>query len=613
MKKTLFRQLFVYFLVVIAISLGAVLVFSYGSASGQLDRQTETYVAQVIENASKQTDMYLQTYERASISMLSNDAVKRFLDMDPADTYRYFELSQQIRRYAYEPVFILHPQIQLLYVLGFHGRAVVADNQNPGVLSRFDAQRQLERMRRIVPPDGSVAVLNGTLRDEPVSGVVTVARQIRGVSSYDTAGVLGIELKIDELERLWTPVNIGEGSSFLIYDSQGKLVYASNAELAGRVPEALRERLQGEGASSRVKRVGEREYLWVPRVSDFSGWTLVMALPYDELQRPVSTLRRTTMAVAVAALALALLLAYRFGRSLLKPIRQLRESMKETEKGNWQLIERVEREDEIGHLMRSYNRMVDRLSEMIARVYEAELENRNALLALQATRLERQQAEFQALQLQINPHFLYNTLETINCYAIVEENEHIAEVVEAMAFMLRYSIQTKLEEITVANELNHVRNFLIILKHRIGREFELDVTVPPSLLLAKMVRLTLQPIVENAFQHAFPDGLEPHHRIAVHAEMSEDRFTVMVEDNGAGMTPERLERIRERLASGRLADSQEDGVYHRGGIGLLNVHRRIQLVFGEGYGLEIDSELGRGTRIQMHMPFHVITRWGRSE
>lgn len=86
--------------------------------------------------------------------------------------------------------------------------------------------------------------------------------------------------------------------------------------------------------------------------------------------------------------------------------------------------------------------------------------------------------ELQALQLQINPHFLYNTLETINCYAIVKDNEEISEIVEAMAYMMRYSLQTRLDEITVSNELNHVRNYLIILKHRIQRDFELDINVP---------------------------------------------------------------------------------------------------------------------------------------
>jgi two-component system sensor histidine kinase YesM len=211
-------------------------------------------------------------------------------------------------------------------------------------------------------------------------------------------------------------------------------------------------------------------------------------------------------------------------------------------------------------------------------------------------------AEFQALQLQINPHFLYNTLETINCYAVVEDSEEITEMVEAMAYMLRYSIQTNLEEITVVNELKHVLNYMTILKHRINREFEIEVLIPPSLLLAKMVRLTLQPLVENSFQHAFPRGIEAHHTIRIDARREGEQFLVIVEDNGAGIAPDKLAELTDKLKMNRLAEVSTKDVYHRGGIGLINVHRRIQMVFGEEYGIAIESKAGEGTRVIMTMP-----------
>lgn len=175
-------------------------------------------------------------------------------------------------------------------------------------------------------------------------------------------------------------------------------------------------------------------------------------------------------------------------------------------------------------------------------------------------------------------------------------------MVEAMAFMLRYSVQTNLEEITVANELNHVRNYMIVLQHRTGKEFEIDVAIPPFLLLEKMVRLTLQPLIENIFQHAFPDGVEPHHFIRINAKKENGLFQVYVEDNGIGMKPERLDELRKKLEQNRLAEPEENGSPRRGGIGLMNVHRRIQMVFGEAYGLSIDSEWGRGTCLTMTMP-----------
>lgn len=222
-------------------------------------------------------------------------------------------------------------------------------------------------------------------------------------------------------------------------------------------------------------------------------------MPLHELRKPLSNIRSTTLVVGLFTLILALLLAYRFGKSIAKPIQVLKSGMRETEKGNWATIPLPPHRDEIVELMVRYNLMVKRLSDAVDRVVQVELSNSEI-------RMERQKAEFQSLQLQINPHFMYNTLETIVCYATIQDSEEISEIVKALAYMLRYSVKTNLEEITVANELKHVLYYLVVLKHRIGREFEIDVAIKPEYLLNVMVRLTLQPLIENVFQHSFPDG-----------------------------------------------------------------------------------------------------------
>ena len=276
--------------------------------------------------------------------------------------------------------------------------------------------------------------------------------------------------------------------------------------------------------------------------------------------------------------------------------------MRLMEKGEWQMIDPGDREDEFGYLIQNYNKMLTRLSEMIEQVYEAELKSQKAELNVQRIALEQHKAEFQALQLQINPHFLYNTLETIKCYAVVQDSEEIMDMVEAMASMLRYAIQTSLTEITVVDELKHVLNYMKILQYRTQRQFELEVTIPPDLLLHKMVRLTLQPLIENVFQHAFPNGIQNHHHIGIRGYMEEGRFILAVADNGAGMSEDKLHAVREKLRLNQLAEADPHTTYHQGGLGLMNVHRRIQMVYGETYGLSIDSTVGQGTKIIMSLP-----------
>ena len=601
LRKSLSTKLFVSFLTVIVLSLSMVGFISYFQASSALDRSTERTIAQVIRSASNQTDLYLQNYEKASDSILSYYQVKQFLDMDPEDSYSYYQYTNDIQKYLFRSLFILYPQISLMYIINESGKAVSDDNANQAYSTQFNAEERYRTLASQTPESGRIAILNTNVQNVPNAGIISMVRQIRGVSSYRPNGILAIEFKAQELARIWEPLDLGQGGFFFILDEFGKPLYQPTG--AGKtLPAELLANVAAHPNTSYIEGVEGKDYLFVSRKSDYSNWQLVVTMPVSELREPIATIRTTTILVGVLTLAGTLLLATRFGQSITRPIRVLKEGMRETEKGNWQRLDIDDRQDELGGLMRSYNLMVSRLSQMIERVYEAELTTQKAALELQETRLERQQAEFQALQLQINPHFLYNTLETIKSYAVIQDSDEITEMVEAMAFMLRYSIQTNLEEITIANELRHVLSYMTILKHRIDREFEIDVVIPPGLLLEKTVRLTLQPLIENIFQHAFPGGIEAHHAIRIDARIEDGRFLVMVEDNGVGISPERLNRLREKLKLNQLAGGEDDSLYHRGGIGLMNVHRRIQMVFGEEYGLSVHSRQGEGTRMTLSMP-----------
>lgn len=600
MTRSLSRQILIYFLIVIVLSLSTIGIFSYWKAAETVDQGVEKYVTSLIENASTQTDLYLQNYERASDSILSNPDVKFFLDMDPSDTYAFFEFKRQITTFVMRPTFILYKEIDAFYLMGKHGRSIIDDNQNATFADGFDAQKQYNWIWDNTPESGSIAILNRSIKSDAKQDSITIARRIRGYSSYEPKGILAIELRSQELASLWKHVNLGENGFFFILNDDGQMVYPPQGQRP-EVSQELIHRLIKEDHPTMTEKMDGKNHLVVSRKSNYSGWRLTVALPLDELRQPINSIRFTVVIVGLITGGIAMFLAARFGNTIVRPFKMLREGMRQTEKGNWSYIELTPRSDELAGLIQSYNLMVKRLSEMIEKVYEAELSTQKSALELQDKEMERQKAEFQALQLQINPHFLYNTLETINCYAIVQESSEITEMVEAMSYMLRYSIQTNLEEITIVNELNHVRNFMIILKHRTGRDFEIGVLVPPNLLLEKMVRLTLQPLVENVFQHAFPDGLEEHHYIHIDAKKENGLLQVSVEDNGVGMLPEKLEELRERLSLNKLAE-ESNATLSSGGIGLMNVNRRIQMVFGEQYGLTIESIHGKGTKFTMNMP-----------
>lgn len=593
-----------YFTVIILFSLAVLGVSFYIQTASELDKQSEQYIAQVINNTSYQTDLYLQTYERLSTSILVNNHVKKFLDLDPTDYYGRYEYSKEIIKNVFTQPFNMYPQINLAYVLAYNGNSLFYDGQGLADTSSLNKTEHLEMLKQLTPDNGAFVLIKNSVLKKTQNSTITIARKIRGVQSYVPNGILAIEIDSSKIEEVWQNVELAKNGYFFILDANGQAIYYPEHKLKDpSVSESFINVIFNNSENHFIKSVAGEKWLFVSRESDYSQWRLVMALPLSELRSPISTVRITAITVGGIVLIIALLLAYRFSHSITKPIQILKNGMRETVKGNWKQIEYVSNSrDEIGGLVHAYNIMVNRLEEMINQVYKVELNNSKQALELQTLENEKQTLEFQALQLQINPHFLYNTLETINCYAIVKDSEEISEIVEAMAFMLRYSLRTKLDEITLVNELNHIRNYLLILKYRIQREFEIEIEVPPALLLEKMVRLTLQPLLENIFQHAFPDGIEPYHSIRIGAEYTEHYFQVTVEDNGAGITVARLEQLREKLNSNWLQTEEKRATEKGGGIGMINVHRRIQMVFGEQYGLSIDSELGNGVKITMRMP-----------
>ncbi|WP_429371994.1 cache domain-containing sensor histidine kinase [Paenibacillus sp. DS2015] len=595
MRIRLQLKLFLSFLIVILLSLSAVGVAFYTISAKQLERSAKEQMVQIVNNAVHHTNLYLSSYQRSMVALLTDMKVKQYIDL-PIDREEYenYRLMTDIRDRIVEPVWIRNPEIETLYIMGYSGNALYYYNggSEPS-FTPSQTSKQIDYFKKHTDETGRLTIMNySILRDK--TPMLTLIRRIRGLRASEMKGFVGIEVKAEELSTLWEGIDLGKGGYFFIVDDEGRIQYHNDQSKVGTVvPKNLNQEIVQAGTSLfRSSSEGEKR-VYISRQANYSGWNLVISIPYSQLLKPVKTIRTSIIIVAILTFLTALLFANRFSKSITTPIRALMKGMSQTEKGNWEFIPLPKHLDEIAELMIRYNLMVHRLSELVDTVYQTELKNKEM-------KAERQKAEFQSLQLQINPHFLYNTLETVVCYAVIQDSDEITEIVGALSYMLHYSVRTNLEEITVANELKHVMLFMVIINHRIGKPFEIDVRVRPELLLRKMVRLTLQPLVENIFQHGFRQGVEDHHSIIIDAGEDGDSFWVSIEDNGCGMPPERLEELRAKLSENRLADENEGST--SGGIGVPNVHRRIQLVFGEDYGVTVESSPDRGTRFVMWMP-----------
>jgi two-component system sensor histidine kinase YesM len=224
------------------------------------------------------------------------------------------------------------------------------------------------------------------------------------------------------------------------------------------------------------------------------------------------------------------------------------------------------------------------------------------------------QAEIHALQSQINPHFLYNTLDTIRSMAIIRDSEDIAQMAESLSMLFRYSISRPGEMATLKDELDNVKNYLLIQGYRFPGKFKYQQRIEDEELLQyKLPVLTIQPVIENAIHH----GLETKvggGQVSVYAYGTQERFIIRIADNGMGMTEQQMDSLRERLAKGRFVYEQDRDLKKRGntGIALPNVNQRIKFYYGDDYGIKVYSTAGIGTIVEIILPAAADAKGGES-
>lgn len=588
LRLNLFQRLLLSISIITITSLVLVVVTTYIKASSTIEQQATLNFEQIVNNVSFQMDDYLHNYELATLPLVTNDEVRAFVEQIQNTSFErylnHYEIQSQM-----SALITQRPEIEQIYLMEETGRYIRAIEKR-GVFPNREFYQDLHER---TPESGRIITYP---RVENNQFVITLARKIRGTSTYDTKGILAVDLNASKLIRLWKNIEVYENSFFMIVDEDDKIIFHPNYENIGKeIKKSIKSELALTTNGNFYETWNHQNTFFYFKTSEFTGWKLVLAVPRTTLFEPISVIRTTVAIFGVIALCLSLILAQHFIRKIVNPIRVLESTMKYVEKGNWKLAPEPEGHDEISTLVRNYNRMVNRLSTLVDQVYKVELENQKGKILLQERELEKQKVELQALQAQINPHFLYNTLGTINSYAIMKEEDEISEMTEALANMFRYSLQN-IEVVKIEKELSHIKSFLIIQQHRWDKQISLTIDIEPQLMQTEVVKLSLQPLVENAIEHGF-DRISEDFEITIKAEVSGDVLYISVIDNGMGIGPTKLEELSKRLENEELHPKVDQG------IGLLNVSKRTKLLFGHRFGIEIFSELNKGTNIRLAVPY----------
>lgn len=411
--------------------------------------------------------------------------------------------------------------------------------------------------------------------------VITMTRAVELTNGGSTEqGILLVDITYGSLKQLLDSISMGNNGYLYLVSSGGELVYHPQMQLidSGQMEENFQNAASYRDGNYRETYQGEIRDVTVKSVG-YIGWKLVGVTP--EKGSYLNTVKTKLFMVFLITFFLYMLMLINASISsrITIPIRELEKSVNALEEGNLDVEVYQGGSYEIRHLGRSIGDMAKRI--------------RGLMQDIVAEHESKRKSEFDTLQSQINPHFLYNTLDIIVWMIENEQKSEAVRVVTALARFFRISLSKGKSIIPVRDELEHVRSYLMIQQMRFKNKFTYTIDAEPEILGSASLKLMLQPLVENAIYHGmeFKDG---DGTIRICAEKKEDGLWFTVEDNGLGMTEEQVDTL--------LTDHAHVSSKRGSGIGVKNVNERIRLYFGNEYGLTIESEPDEGTTIHIHLP-----------
>lgn len=391
------------------------------------------------------------------------------------------------------------------------------------------------------------------------------------------------------IENDFKKYNLGEGSKIFLINEEGS-PFLSNSDTANYGKHFLAELLQGQDGQKSghfTRNIDGVKSLITFQTSTKTKWTSVVILPFSSITKGISTIRDIIIFIGIAAVTLIFITAELLSTSITKPIRNIQQTMKQVEKGDLSAKLPPTRIREINELSSSFNRMIVKLNLLIHEVYEGEL--------------RQQAAELKALQAHINPHFLYNTLDSFYWMLVIRGQDEVAKVVVSLSNLFRYSIGGADEAVTLKYELEHVNNYLNIQQIRF-ENLEVEFDIDEQIEHVRVQKLLLQPLVENAIYHGLEAKAEGK-KLIIQAKQMEEHVLISIQDNGIGIEAGMLDSLRIQMKHANYSNlKRKTGTGT--GIGIENVDRRIKLCYGETYGIEIDSIPAQGTVVKIRIPLN---------
>ena len=417
---------------------------------------------------------------------------------------------------------------------------------------------------------------NLTFKGDPP--FILLMRQLRDYENQENLGTIFIAVELTFFERALKSLDQEEKSNIWITDQSGRNIFHTDPDLIGDLDVEFLDYPKING-SFRTTKHEDNQLISMDKLQS-SNWYLFHSILLSDLTEETDVVRNGTIIVFIAFVILSTIISIILAWNVSNPLNKLTKLMKRVEKGDFDVDLPLNKNDEVGILANSFNSMIQEINQLIKKNYQFELRQKDA--------------ELYALQSQINPHFMYNTLETIGYAVEEEETEAVVKMVTLLGRMLRYSLNNKEKLVPISLEVGHMNDYLTIQKFRFEDRIEFTIYEELDTNLYFTPKFIVQPLIENAIKY----GLEQHQTTIIEISISksnEREIILIVKDNGPGIEEKTLAKLNESLKTDPMA--RRDSKF-----GLINVHARIAMIFGETYGLQVKSEYTKGTEVIVNIP-----------
>lgn len=534
----------------------------------------------IVGQVNDQIDSYITYMENISNIAAKNSDVLDYLYQENPSKEEIADWNMRVTE-LYQNVMESREDISNIAAIGTNGRYVI--NGGSQQLSPYIDVQGLGWYQAALRSESGIAVSSSHVQNaiqDSYRWVITLSRALINPQTGAREGVFLIDLNYHAISRLCN-IDSGSGKGYMfILDETGNIVYHPKQQLlyGGLLYENI-SAIMNSDANYLIEKTDKGEIIYTKSRSDKTGWTVVGATYTAELIADNRQTQLRYLTVALLLLLAVIAVSYIISREIARPIRQLKTAMALVERGEFEKanVDMINN-NEIGRLSQSFNRMTERIDSLLKEnTREQKLKRKN---------------EMRALQAQINPHFLYNTLDSIIWMSEVGRNEEVVLMTSALARLFRQSISNNKEQVSIREELEYVKNYLTIQRMRYKDKLDYIIDVEPEILNAQIIKFALQPLVENAIYHGLKykdsKGL-----LSIRGYRREDRIVIEICDDGAGMDEAALAGIFETKPGKRSKTN---------GVGAANVQTRLKLYYGEGYGISYTSTLGKGTTAKVVIP-----------